>query len=172
MVVLAPVRADWFDRWAGGKIKNRGAEYATVKQACKRSCRMPTACALHCTCTCTVLHVHCICTACLLHAYCMHTACAAHAARLLVALQAWKELLLQRLYEHLPQLKGHVAYADVGTPLSNDFYLGSVRACTCMHCAHECTVHMHALCTCMCTGACALGQGAPSLRQSGPRVRP
>ena len=26
--------------------------------------------------------------------------------------QAWKELLLQRLYEHVPQVKGHVAYAD------------------------------------------------------------
>jgi len=32
------VRADWFDRWAGGKIKNRGAEYAQVKQACKEQC--------------------------------------------------------------------------------------------------------------------------------------
>jgi hypothetical protein len=29
------VRADWFDRWAGGKIKNRGAEYAQAKQAWK-----------------------------------------------------------------------------------------------------------------------------------------
>ena len=29
------VRADWFDRWAGGKLKNRGAEYAQVKQAWK-----------------------------------------------------------------------------------------------------------------------------------------
>jgi len=29
------VRAGWFDRWAGGKIKNRGAEYAQAKQAWK-----------------------------------------------------------------------------------------------------------------------------------------
>ena len=33
MVLLAPVRADWFDRWAGSKIKNRGVEYSKVKQA-------------------------------------------------------------------------------------------------------------------------------------------
>ena len=72
LTVLAPVRADWFDRWAGGKIKSRGAEYA----ACK---------------------------------------------------EAWRALLLQVLYAHVPQAEGHVVYTDVGTPLSNDFYLGSVR---------------------------------------------
>jgi len=32
MTVLAPVRAEWFDRWAeSGKIKNRGAEYKAYK---------------------------------------------------------------------------------------------------------------------------------------------
>ena len=36
------MRADWFDRWAGGKIKNRGAEYAQVKQACKEQYSPPT----------------------------------------------------------------------------------------------------------------------------------
>ena len=58
--------------WAGGKIKNRGAEYRSVKAA-------------------------------------------------------WRELLLKSLYKHWPQCEGHVAYTDVATPLSNDFYLGTVR---------------------------------------------
>ena len=58
--------------WTGGKIKNRGAEYRTVKAA-------------------------------------------------------WRELLLQALYQHWPQCQGHVTYTDVATPLSNDFYLGTVH---------------------------------------------
>lgn len=39
----------------------------------------------------------------------------------------WRDLLLSSLYEHWPTTKGHVAYTDVGTPLSNDFYLNSIR---------------------------------------------
>ena len=39
----------------------------------------------------------------------------------------WRDLLLEALYAHWPATRGHVAYTDVGTPLSNDFYLGSVR---------------------------------------------
>ena len=31
------------------------------------------------------------------------------------------------MYVHYPQTRGRVAYADIGTPLTNDFYLGSVR---------------------------------------------
>ena len=31
VTVLAPVRAEWFERWAGGKIKNRGAEYKQAR---------------------------------------------------------------------------------------------------------------------------------------------
>ena len=40
---------------------------------------------------------------------------------------AWRDLLLEALYTHWPQTKGHVAYTDVATPLSNDFYLASVN---------------------------------------------
>ena len=35
--------------------------------------------------------------------------------------------MLQALYKHWPKTRGHVAFTSVGTPLSNDFYLGSVR---------------------------------------------
>ena len=41
--------------------------------------------------------------------------------------EGWKALLLEVLYRHVPQAEGHVVFTDVGTPLSNDFYLGSVR---------------------------------------------
>ena len=40
---------------------------------------------------------------------------------------AWKARLLEALYKQLPQCEGRVAYADVGSPLTNDFYLGSVK---------------------------------------------
>uniref|UniRef100_A0A7S2DGY5 Uncharacterized protein n=1 Tax=Octactis speculum TaxID=3111310 RepID=A0A7S2DGY5_9STRA len=72
MTVLCPVRAEWFQAWAGGKIKHRGEEYRRVKAA-------------------------------------------------------WTELLLESMYKHWPMTKGHVTYTDLGTPLSNDFYLASVK---------------------------------------------
>ena len=39
----------------------------------------------------------------------------------------WKDLLLAALYEHWPQCRGCVEVAEVGTPLSHNFYLGTVR---------------------------------------------
>eukprot|EP00620_Florenciella_sp_RCC1587_P016399 CAMPEP_0182572800 /NCGR_PEP_ID=MMETSP1324-20130603/17891_1 /TAXON_ID=236786 /ORGANISM="Florenciella sp., Strain RCC1587" /LENGTH=637 /DNA_ID=CAMNT_0024787809 /DNA_START=175 /DNA_END=2089 /DNA_ORIENTATION=+ len=72
MTVLVPVKAEWFDRWDGTKIKNRGDEYKAYKSA-------------------------------------------------------WKELMLEALYKHWPETKGHVVYTDVATPLSNNFYLNSTR---------------------------------------------
>ena len=39
----------------------------------------------------------------------------------------WKDLLLTALYEHAPQCRGCVEVAEVGTPLSHNFYLGTVR---------------------------------------------
>jgi len=41
--------------------------------------------------------------------------------------EAWKELLLEHLYELYPSCRGRVAYCDVGSPLSNDYYLNSVE---------------------------------------------
>jgi len=72
MTVLCPVKAEWFERWEGTKIKNRGDEYKDVKAL-------------------------------------------------------WASLLLEALYKHWPQTKGHVVYSDVATPLSNDFYLASSK---------------------------------------------
>jgi len=76
LTVLAPCKAEWFERWATykdgnpSKIKNRGAEYREYKDA-------------------------------------------------------WASLLLEALYEHYPKTRGHVAYTDIATPLSSDFYLGT-----------------------------------------------
>jgi len=39
----------------------------------------------------------------------------------------WRDLLLKALYEHYPQTEGRVAFTDIGTPLSNDFYLASIK---------------------------------------------
>jgi all-trans-retinol 13,14-reductase len=39
----------------------------------------------------------------------------------------WRALLLRALFAHAPQCEGHVEVATVGTPLSHDFYLGTVR---------------------------------------------
>ena len=72
MTVLAPCRAEWFERWEGSRIKNRGAEYKEYKEQ-------------------------------------------------------WAALLLESLYQHWPETKGHVVYSDVATPLSNDFYLNSSK---------------------------------------------
>jgi all-trans-retinol 13,14-reductase len=37
----------------------------------------------------------------------------------------WSDKLFKALYAQYPQLEGHVVFDDLGTPLSNNFYLGT-----------------------------------------------
>mmetsp|Transcript_12679 Transcript_12679/g.37348 ORF Transcript_12679/g.37348 Transcript_12679/m.37348 type:complete len:614 (-) Transcript_12679:89-1930(-) len=39
----------------------------------------------------------------------------------------WTERLLQHLYDQFPQCKGRVAFSDLATPLTTNFYLNSLR---------------------------------------------
>lgn len=39
----------------------------------------------------------------------------------------WEAAMLDLLFLHFPQVRGHVVHVEVGSPLSNDYYLGSVR---------------------------------------------
>eukprot|EP00968_Pinguiococcus_pyrenoidosus_P018495 scaffold1944_cov241-Pinguiococcus_pyrenoidosus.AAC.9 len=39
--------------------------------------------------------------------------------------EKWKFMLLETMYKYLPGTRGKVAYADLGTPLTNNFYLGT-----------------------------------------------
>jgi hypothetical protein len=39
--------------------------------------------------------------------------------------------LLSVLYKHFPQVKGRVAYTDLGSPLTTDFYLGTAYGESC-----------------------------------------
>ena len=70
--LLAPVRFEWFEKWDGTKIKNRGGDYDAEKEL-------------------------------------------------------WKERLLERLYKHFPQTKGHVVVTEIATPLTTNFYLNTVK---------------------------------------------
>jgi len=36
----------------------------------------------------------------------------------------WEEKLLKKLFQVYPKVKGHITYKDLGTPLSNNYYLG------------------------------------------------
>ena len=38
--------------------------------------------------------------------------------------QFWEDKLLARLYQVYPLVRGHCVFTDLGTPLSNNFYLG------------------------------------------------
>jgi phytoene dehydrogenase-like protein len=38
--------------------------------------------------------------------------------------EKWTKALLRKLYQLYPQLEGHITYMDLGTPLSNNHYLG------------------------------------------------
>jgi hypothetical protein len=38
-----------------------------------------------------------------------------------------EEFLLEIIYEQYPQVKGKVAFVDSGTPLTNNFYLGTLN---------------------------------------------
>ena len=41
--------------------------------------------------------------------------------------EAWMKLMLDILYQEFPQLQSKVIYQDLGTALTNDFYLGTHR---------------------------------------------
>lgn len=42
-----------------------------------------------------------------------------------------QDFLLDIVYEQFPQLKGKVAFVDSGTPLTNNFYIGSLNGEVC-----------------------------------------
>jgi all-trans-retinol 13,14-reductase len=42
-----------------------------------------------------------------------------------------EEFLLEVVYEQYPLLKGKVSFVDSGTPLTNNFYLGTVNGEVC-----------------------------------------